>query len=441
VKRLALAVVTLAIVAQPLLADGKRTDAHDQWGQWRGPLATGVAPRADPPLTWSEASNVRWKVPVPGLGHSSPIVWGDRVFVTTAVPFGEAEAFDDAHVHSGAHHNLSPNRQQKFIVLAFDRADGTIVWQRTLRTERPHEGTHVTGSWASGSPVTDGEVLIVSFGSRGLYGLDMQGELLWKVSLGEMQTLHGHGEGSSPVLHRDRVFVNWDHQGESFLMALNKRTGKQLWRVARDEDTSWSTPLVVKHDGKYQLIVAATGRVRSYDTRNGKLIWECGGLARNVVASPVAADGMVFVTNSYDRQAMLAIRLAGATGDITGSDAVVWRRSRDTPYVSSPLLHGDALCFLKHNQAFFTCVNPKDGSTLYGPRRLAGIRQVFASPVGAAGRVYIADRDGTTLVLKQGASFEPLATNQLEDSFSASPAAAGNELFLRGEHHLYCLAE
>jgi outer membrane protein assembly factor BamB len=426
----------------PLLvqAEEKALEARDQWPQWRGPLASGVAPKGDPPVVWSETKNVRWKTAIPGKGHSTPIVWGDRIFVTTAIPHGEAGPAVPEHDH-GAHDNMPAARDHEFVVLAVSRRDGKILWRRALRDERPHEGTHITGSWASNSPVTDGERLYVSFGSRGIHALDLDGKPLWQTDLGDMLTRHGHGEGSSPALHGDTLVVNWDHQGESFLVALDARTGKQKWKVARDEITSWSTPLVVEHEGKQQVIVSATKRVRAYDLASAEVIWECGGLSRNVVASPVAADGFVYVANSYDWQAMLAIRLSAAKGDITDTEAVVWSRDRDTPYVPSPLLYGDMLCFLKHNQGFLTCVNAKNGKTVFGPQRLEGIRNVFASPVGAADRIYVVDRNGTGLVLGRSAQYELLARNRLDDSFSASPAIVGEELFLRGERNLYCIAE
>jgi outer membrane protein assembly factor BamB len=414
-------------------------DPHRQWSQWRGPFGTGVAPHGNPPITWSETENVRWKVAIPGLGHSTPIVWDDRVYVTTAVPHGEKGAPPPRDA-PGAHHNMLPQRRQKFIVMAIDRRDGSTVWQRTVRDEQPHEGTHTTGSWASNSPVTDGEHLYVLFGSRGLYALDRDGKVTWQIDLGDMRSRHGHGEGSSPALFANTLVVNWDHQGQSFLVALDKRTGEERWRAARDEITSWSTPLIVEHDGRQQVVVSATRKVRAYDLASGEVIWEVAGLSRNVVASPVAADGFVYVGNSYDWQAMLAIRLDGARGDLTGTDQVVWTRDRHTPYVPSPLLYDGMLFFLKHSQGILSNVEARTGKTLFGPERLPGIQNVFASPVGAAGRVYIADRDGSTIVIRRGKRLEVLARNQLDDSFSASPAVAGDELFLRGESHLYCLA-
>ena len=431
-------VVAIAVLSLPGLAG--EPAAADPWPQWRGPLGTGVAPRGSPPVTWSETDNLRWKTPIPGKGLSSPVVWGDRIFITTAIPHGEAIETEGGHPH-GAHDNMPPSRQHKLTVLAVDRRDGEILWHKTVRTLHPHESTHVTGSWASASPVTDGKHVFAFFGSGGLYALDLKGNVAWKADLGKMQVKHGHGEGSSPALHGDTIVVNWDHEGESFLIAFDKRTGKRRWKVERDEITSWSSPLIVEVDGKPQVIVAATRRVRSYDLKDGGLIWECGGLSGNVVATPLAADGIVYVANSYETRAMLAIRLTGAKGDITGTDAVVWTRDRDTPYVPSPILYGGTLCFLKHYQGLLTCVDAKTGDTSFGPARLPGIRNVYASPAGAADRIYIVDRDGTTLVLRRGAELEALARNRLDDSFSASPAIVGDQLILRGERYLYGISE
>jgi len=436
IKPVAILAAMLAVspVAQPKL------DPMDNWGQWRGPMGTGVAPHAVPPVHWSETQNIRWKVAVGGLGHSSPIVWGDHIFLTTARPVGQPVATGFPH-RPGEHDNVAPRRMQKFIVLALDRRSGAMVWEKTMLTARPHEGMHETASWASASPVTDGEVVVASFGSRGVFGLSMTGDLLWQVDLGDMQTKHGHGEGSSPALYGDTVVVNWDQEANSFLVAIDKRTGSVKWHVHRDEPTSWSSPIIVEVEGKPQVIVSATNRVRGYDLQTGETIWECGGLSGNVVATPVSAKGIVYAANSYDTQAMLAIRLVGARGDVTGSDSVVWTRNRYTPYVPSPVLYDDALCFLRHYQGYLTCVDARNGRTQFGPVRLNGITNVYASLVGAAGRIYIADRRGTTQVVKRDAPFRVVATNRLDDSFSASPAIVGKELFLRGARSLYCIAE
>ncbi len=414
--------------------------AGQYWPQWRGPLGSGVAPHANPPLEWSESKNIRWKLALPGTGHSTPIIWRDLLYITSAVPYGDSVDPKPSHA-PGVHDYVAPTQRYKFVVIAINRTDGKIIWQRTLREELPHEGAHNTGSLASNSPVTDGEHLFAFFGSRGLYCMDMNGQVQWETDLGDMESLHAHGEGSSPALHGDTLIVNWDHEGQSFAVAFDKRTGEQRWKVQRNEASSWSTPLVVEHGAKAQVIISATNRLRSYDLATGDVIWECSGLSRNVVASPVAAHGMVYAGSSYDFQAMLAIRLDGAKGDITGTDHVVWTRDRLTPYVPSPLLYGETLYFLMHNQAVLSCLDSKTGQTLAGPFRLDGIRNVFASPVGAADCVYITDRSGTTLVLRHGATREILAINRLDDSFSASAALVGSELYLRGQQNLYCIEE
>lgn len=329
--------IILAAFSVAIPAAGQNgNSAEHYWPQWRGPLGTGVAPHANPPVEWSESKNIRWKIALPGSGHSTPIVWGDRIFITTAVPYGEAlqPKYSDA---SGAHDILPVTHRHRFMVIAINRRDGKILWERIVREELPHEGTHYTASLASHSPVTDGEHLFAFFGSYGLYCLDLNGpdhSGLWKMDLGDMHPLHSHGEGSSPALYRETLIINWDHEGESFLVAFDKRTGKQRWKVERGRRTSWTTPIVVENSGKAQVIVIGSQRMRGYDLATGKAIWECGGLSvENVVSSPVAGDGVVFAGSTYDRQAMLAIRLDGAKGDITGTEQVVWHRTRGAPYV------------------------------------------------------------------------------------------------------------
>ena len=432
----------LAIPAAIFIAatdDAGGTEAERYWPQWRGPLGNGVAPNANPPITWSERENIRWAIDLPGLGHSTPIVWEDHVFLTTAVPYGDVLASKYSNA-PGAHDNRSVTHAHKFVVLAVARRDGAIAWERTVHQQVPHEAGHVSASLASASPVTDGVHLFAHFGSQGIYCLDLDGIMQWKLDLGDMKTKHGHGEGSSPVLHGNTLIVNWDHEGQSFSLALDKHTGEQLWKVDRDEATSWATPIVVDLADTPQVVISGTNRVRGYDLGTGRVIWECGGLSANVVASPVAANGMVYVASSYDRQAMLAIRLDGATGDITGTDQVVWKRTRRTPYVPSPLLYDGSLYFLSHYQNVLLRVDTLTGRDIHGPLRLRGIRNIYASPVGAASRVYITDLEGATIVISCENTPRILATNRLNDRFSASAAVAGHELYLRGQRRLYCIA-
>ena len=413
--------------------------AADHWPQWRGPLGTGVAPDADPPVQWSEDDNVRWKSPLPGLGHSTPVVWGDRVFLTTAVPYGE-KLPPRYSGRPGAHDNLPVTQRHKFVVLAMARDSGKLLWEKVVHQDLPHEGGHNTASLASNSPVTDGEHVFASFGSHGLYCLDLDGKVVWQTKLGKMHSKHGHGEGSSPALHGDTLIVNFDHEGDSFLVAFEKRSGRQQWRASRDEVTSWATPIIVEVDGRPQVIVSGTDRIRGYDLESGQIIWECGGMAANIVATPVYADGLVFAGSSYEKRALLAIRVAGAEGDITDSDHVVWSRFRGTPYVPSPLLYGDALYFLTHYQGILSRVDAATGNDKPGAFRLGRLRNIYASPVGAAGRVYITDLDGATMVISHEEVPRLLAVNQLDDSFSASAVLVGDQLLLRGAKHLYCLA-
>ncbi|MFC1719194.1 PQQ-binding-like beta-propeller repeat protein, partial [Candidatus Poribacteria bacterium] len=316
--------------------------------------------------------------------------------------------------------------------------DGSILWQKTVREELPHEGTHAEGSWASGSPVTDGEHVYAFFGSRGLYCFDMQGNLIWEKDLGDMKIKMSFGEGSSPVLHGDILVVNWDHEGQSFIVALDKKTGEELWKVDRDEKTSWATPLVVEHNGRSQVITSATKLIRSYDLATGELIWEVGGMTANVIPNPVYANGVVYIMSGFRGNALLAINLDLASGDITDSEAIVWRYDeKETPYTPSPLLYGDTLYFLRLNNGFLSCFNVATGQAHYTGQKLEGIKQTFVSPVGASERVYITGQDGVTVVIERGSEFKILATNSLDDNFTASPAIVDREIYLRGHKHLY----
>ncbi len=426
------------------LAAGVAPASAGDWPQWCGPLATGVAPDANPPLVWSEDKNVRWKVPLEGLGSSTPVVWGDRLFVTTAVDSGVAGGVETPAVDAGAGGRPSsrpPANKLRFVLMALDRATGAKLWERTAREVQPREGTHPDGTYASPSPMTDGERVYAFFGSQGLYAFDLHGEPLWQQDLGDMTIRLGFGEGSSPVLAGDSVIVNWDHEGDSFIAALDKRTGKERWRTPREEQTSWSTPLVVEHEGGAQVVVSATNKIRSYALADGALVWEASGMTLNAIPTPVHEGGVVYLTSGFRGNSAMAIRLDGAHGDITGSANVLWTLDRDTPYVPSPLLYDGILYFLKSNNGVVTAVDVASGKVLYGPERVEEPRNVYASPVGAAGRIYLVGREGAAVVLEAGPKFKVLARNVLDDRFDASPAVSGNQLFLRGRASLYCLEQ
>jgi outer membrane protein assembly factor BamB len=412
----------------------------ENWHQWRGPLATGVAPHGNPPVKWDENTNVKWKVALPGLGSSTPIVWKDQVFILTAIDTGRAAEPSELPKPDPRFTTRTqpPRTYHQFVVLGIDRATGKVRWQQTATERVPHEGHHPTHSYAAASPTTDGRYLYVSFGSRGVYCYDLDGRLQWQRDLGVMHTRLGWGEAVTPVVHGDTLLLNWDQEGDSCLIALDAKTGATKWKAERDEHTSWSTPLVVPFKGRTQVIVNATNRVRSHDLATGEVIWQCGGQSVNAIPSPVATDGVVFCVSGYQTSAAYAIPL-DSEKDITGTEKVIWSHSRGTPYVPSPLLYGDRLYFTQSNNALLTCLDAKTGKPLIDRERLPGLTSLYASPAGAADRIYLVGRDGTTLVLKRGDKLEVLASNRLDDPIDASPAIAGKQMFLRGREHLYCL--
>jgi outer membrane protein assembly factor BamB len=406
------------------------------WPQWRGPEATGASKQANPPIEWSETSNIRWKVEIPGRGSATPVIWGDRIFLLTAVP--QDVPGEGAHEPLGG---VEPRAAHRFTILALDRRTGRVVWEQVAKEETPHEGAHREhGTWASSSAVTDGERVFASFESHGVYAYDMDGKLLWQKDLGDKQMRNEFGEGSTPALYNNRLVLVWDHQGDSFIVALDALTGKELWRRERDEIDSWATPLIVEHNGRAQVVTSAMNRVRSYDLETGDEVWESDGTTMNPIPSPVSAEGMVFVTAGFRGSDLKAIRLADAKGDITGSGALAWTLDRDTPYVPSPLLYDGVLYLLKSNSGILSAFDAQSGKPHYQLQRLEDVPEVFASPVGAGGRVYIPGRDGKTMVIRHGPTFEVLATNTLEDGFDASPAVVDKELYLRGHRYLYCIA-
>ena len=437
----ALSLVTVSLIGQEIGVPDTQTHG---WPQWRGPLATGVSPTAKPPTEWSETHNVRWKVALPGHGSASPIVWDDQVFILSAIPAGTGSAGGPGlfgRLRDRLVGTVSSRDVQQFTVSAYNRHDGSVIWERIAVSEQPHEGRHSTGSWASASAVTDGDVLCAFFGSRGLYCYDLEGTLLWDQDFGDMEVRMRFGEGASPVLHGDSIVVVWDHQGQSFITSLDKRTGQERWRTAREEMTSWSTPLVVEYQGRTQVITSATDGVRSYDFDTGDLVWEGAGVTPNAIPTPVTADGIVYLMSGYRGNQLYAVDLSKARGDITGTDALVWSLDRDTPYVPSPVLHDGILYFTKSNSGILSAHDAKTGQKLYGPERLPGIRDLYASPVVADGYLYVTSRDGVTLVLETGAQLRVVATNALDDQIDASAAVVGSEIYLRGQRYLYCLAD
>lgn len=406
------------------------------WPAWRGPTGNNLAAAdASPPLQWSEDRNVRWKVPLPGKGASTPAIWGDRIYVTAAIET-DREGEPTGRPKGNA---PAPTKVHTFVVVAYDRGSGKRVWQTTVKEAVPHERGHKTATYASASPIADGERIYAFFGSRGLYCLDLAGRILWSQDLGTMETLVGFGEGATPVVHGDLIVVPWDHQGPSLIVAFDKRTGKERWRQKRDTDSSWGSPIVVNVGKRPQVVANGSKVTRAYDLETGNPVWSCGGMSENPVTSPVAANGFVYVANSYKGTVIQAIRLDGAASDITDSDHVAWTYRQQAPYVPNALVHDGCLYFLRDGVGVLTCLDAATGKPVYAGKRL-GLKSVHASPIHAAGRLYFSSREGRTAVVRAGRAFEVLATNSLDDVFDATPVAVGSELILRGRRHLYCVA-
>ncbi len=437
---------TTSILISILLATCLYAESADgYWPAWRGPHASGVAPTGKPPLTWSETENVKWKVPLPGEGTSSPIVWADKIFFLTAIKTDRMSEPAQTPASGGNtpvpfHGGQTPKNVYKFDLVCVDRATGRTLWQKTVREEAPHEGTHPNHGFASYSPVTDGTYVWASFGSRGVHCYDLNGQHKWSRDLGKMTIKMAFGEGSSPALAGDALIVVMDQEVGSCIYALDKATGQILWKQPRDEITSWATPVTADVNGKMQVIVGATKLTRSYDARTGDLIWQCSGQTANVIPSPIVAFGMVFCTSGFRGSALQAIEL-GRTGDLSGADAIRWQASKGTPYVPSPILYGDNLYVCSVNKAVVSSYQAKTGKANFVEQPLTEVGEIYASPVGAADRVYFVGREGTTQVIKNAATLEILATNKLDDKFDASPAVAGNELYLKGKRSLYRISE
>lgn len=410
------------------------------WPEWRGLYNSGSVAGGNTPVEFSETKNVKWKIEIPGKGHATPIIWGNQIIVQTAVA---TEKKAEPATPGAPANPMSKNQTDlihQFKVISVDKASGKINWQTMVKEVLPAERTHELGSWASNSPITDGANIFAFFGSRGLYCLDMKGNVKWERNFGKMDIVASFGEGASPAIYKDKIFVPWDHQGKSFLYALDKKTGKEAWTAEREEITSWATPVIVEVNGKAQVITSATNKVRSYDAETGQVVWECTGMTKNVIPNPMYADGILYLLSGFRGNAIKAIDLAKAKGDITGTSTILWEYNQDAPYTPSGLLMDGKLYFMKGNNGIITCLNAKDGKVLYSNQKLDGINNMFSSPTGNKDKIYIA-ATGTVDVIKAGEAFSLMAKNTLDDTFHASPVIVGNELFLRGFKYLYCISE
>jgi outer membrane protein assembly factor BamB len=408
--------------------------SHPEWPQWRGPFNTGMA-AGDAPLAW-DANDTRWQVEVPGRGHSTPVIAGSRLFLTTAIPTGKGTPVKTAGRAGGG---ADAGLEHRFEVMAIDRGTGKTLWQRTATTATPHEGYHRTyGSFASNSPVTDGTRVFAFFGSRGLHAYDLNGGLLWQKDFGvQMRMDMAFGEGTPLTLHDGRLLLHFDHLDTGFLVMLDPATGREMWRAKRTEPYNWAAPYVAQHDGRRQVIVSGL-TVRAYDFETGALLWEAAGLGENTIPQPVQHQDLVFAMSGHTVKMLMAIRL-GRTGTLTGTDAVVWSTARGAAYTPSPLLHEGRL-YVVTDSGLLSCFDAATGKPHYQQQRLPKPYNFKASPVGAAGKLYLATEEGDVVVVRMGDRFEVLATNTFEDqSFIASPVIVDGTIYLRSRTRLFAV--
>ena len=412
------AFVTMAVVA--IAADG-------DWPHWRGPNDDGMA-KGDAPLHWSDTEHISWKATVPGRGHSSPVVWGDRIFVTTTLNHRNATKGDGRGLV-----------EHKFMVLCYDRKTGKLLWEKVARVATPHQPAHQQyGSFASNSPITDGKYVFAFFGSRGLFCYTMAGELVWQKDFAALRMFMNFGEGAWTALDGDKLLVVLDQEGESFLLALDKTTGRELWRTPRQGNTNWSGPYITVVNGRKQVVVSASREVCGYDLESGKPLWSAKGLGQNTIPAPVAADGMIFVMSGYRNPNLMAIKL-GREGDLTGTDAIVWQNQRGNSYTPSPVLH-DGKLYVLTDTGMLSCFDAKTGKPYYQQERLPKPYSFKSSPVGANGKLYLASENDDVIVVRMGEKFEVLATNTLKDQmFIGTPAIVDGEIYLRGQNTLFSI--
>lgn len=417
--------------------------AAANWPQWRGPDGSGISNEKNLPAEWTPTKNIKWKTPIAGRGHSSPIVWSNHVFLTTAIE-GELVEGAKAPKHMmGDKEFLHPdsvgaNRKHTFKVIALNRDSGKILWESVAWEGTPYDDRHRKSSYAASTPATDGKLVFAFFGAEGIYAYDFNGKLAWKAQLGKLGTV-GMGTGTSPILHDNVVIVQCDEEnGEaSFIVALDKKTGKEVWRTPRKVQVSWSTPLLVKTAKRSELIASGTEHVISYDPATGKELWRHKGVESNAIPSPVANNEMVFLVAGFPAKIAMAIKLGGS-GDLTGTPNVPWQYTKGTAYVPSPIVYGDYL-YLTTDRGILTCIDTKTGEVKYEGGRIPIPATFTASPIAFEGKILMTSEDGDTFIVKAGPKHEVIGTNSIGEAVYASPAVADGRIFIRGEKNLYCI--
>jgi outer membrane protein assembly factor BamB len=422
------------------------------WPSFRGPGASGVADGQNLPVRWDAQRrvNVLWKTELHGLAHSSPVVWGDRVFLTTAVSskpgatfkpglYGEGTASDDLSAH-------------QWKVICLERATGKVLWERTAYQGVPKEKRHIKSTYANATPATDGRVVVAFFGSQGLYAYSLAGDLLWKRDLGRLDVgaydapEFEWGTASSPILYKDLVIVQCDQQKGSFLTALDAKTGATVWRTERNELPSWGTPAIFPTKARAELVTNGANFIRGYDPASGKELWRLGGSSKITAPTPVASDDLIIVASGRRPEAPIFAIRAGASGDITPasgesrSQSVAWSKGQRGPYMPTPLIYGGSV-YILGNAGIFDCYALADGQEIYRQRIPDAGSGFSASPVESDGKIYLSGEDGEIVVVKAGPKFELLARNDMADPVMATPAISGGIILIRSQHYVWAIGQ
>ncbi len=429
-----------------IFCGGRALAGENDWPQWRGPHGSGISPETNLPTEWSDTRNVLWKTRIPGMGHSSPIVWGNRIFLTTSVEGApipgrtrviHKDAKGEEYIHPdsmGADHNYSLR------VLSIDRDTGRVLWQHEVYDGPVQDDRHRRNTYASCTPVTDGRYVYFFFEAQGLYCYDFDGNQIWKASFPDWLK-GGMGPGISPVLYENLVILQCDRElGEgSYITALDKGTGKTVWKTERKNRRSWATPLLVAAGGRTELVTSGVEAVISYDPATGKELWRSKGVVSHAIPSLVTGHGMVFATAGSGAKVAMGIKLGGS-GNITDTPHLVWEYRKGTAYVPSPILYGDYL-YLMTEAGLLTCLDARTGEVKYEGGRVPIAASFKASPVAFEGMILLTSEDGDSFVIKAGPEHEVLRTNSLGEPIWASPAISHGRIFIRTDRHLYCIGK
>jgi outer membrane protein assembly factor BamB len=416
------------------------------WSQWRGSDGTGVSAESNLPANWQPDKDIKWKAEIMGRGHSSPIVWGRRIFLTTEIegdvlPGGKAVPHTMGGQPFKHPDSVGADRKHTFKVLCLDRDSGKLLWEETAYEGTVFDDRHRKGSYAAPTPATDGTFVFAWFGAEGdgLYCYDFNGKLIWKTPVGKIASV-GMGPGSSPVVFEGLVILQCDEDNgeKSFMVAIEAKTGKEIWRTARKVQVSWSTPIIVRTPQRVELIASGTEFVIAYDPKTGKELWRTKGHEDTGVPTPVAGHGMAFIVAGYPQKRTMAIKLGGA-GDLTGSSSIVWKYEKGSAYVPSPILYGDYL-YLLTDRGILTCLDAKTGSVRYEGGRIPIPATFTASPVAFDGKILLTSEDGDTFVIRAGPKYEVISTNSVGEPVYASPAVSDGMIFIRGEKNLFCIS-